>query len=189
MDNNRKFTAIPVYAALILIPQMLFFWLAPSAAACYIAVYIGLSLITVGVSTTVFFMYLLCGLRRAAGAATAGLVSEIAAGILAVILFSFFPDMRSAIFAYILLALITFVFMFPLFRSAMNSRTESLQPITPRTYENDTANSSSAKVRLNSTQLHDQSASIGTTSIKRLSENDDARMAPPPVPPHNRYIR
>ena len=186
MDNNRKFTAIPVYAALVLIPQMLFFWLAPSAAACYIAVYIGLSLITVGVSTTVFFMYLLCGLRRAAGAAAAGLAFEIATGILAVILFSFFPDMRSAIFAYTLLALITFVFMFPLFRSAMNSRTEPPQAITPLARENDPANNGNAKVRLNSTQLRDQCSLSDIKRIQHINENGGVRVAPPPVPPHSR---
>ena len=161
MANHRKLTAIPVYIALVLIPQILFFWLAPYTAGNYFAVYIGLSLITAGISTTVFFLYLFCGLRRTAGAGVAGFTFEIAAGIMAVILFSFLTDIRSAIFAYLLLALVAFVFMFPLFCSAMNSRIDPPEAIIP--------------------QIREEARARNST--------DKAGRYPPPVPPHDRTAR
>ena len=47
--TRKNYSLIPVLAAIVLIPQALFWWLAPAAAAARLAVYIGGTLLTVGI--------------------------------------------------------------------------------------------------------------------------------------------
>ena len=55
--TRKNYSLIPVLAAIVLIPQALFWWLAPAAAAARLAVYIGGTLLTVGIPVAYLVTY------------------------------------------------------------------------------------------------------------------------------------
>ena len=57
MTTKNYYAVLPVLTASLLIPQLLFWWLAPLAAIARLAIYLGVTLITSAVIATLFVSY------------------------------------------------------------------------------------------------------------------------------------
>lgn len=64
MTTKNYYAVLPVLTASLLIPQLLFWWLAPLAAIARLTIYLGGTLITSAVIATLFVSYWKCGLRK-----------------------------------------------------------------------------------------------------------------------------
>ena len=116
--RNTFYEGIPVLFSLVLIPQLLFYWLVPVTAAARMVVYgIGTAL-TVAAPVTAFAAYHRYGLRRSMGVAiTAGVLEAIAVAV-CVALLMVDAAVRSAAFALSIVALLYLAGLTPMVRSA-----------------------------------------------------------------------
>lgn len=110
---------LPVLAAIVMIPQVLFWWLAPVQAAARLAVYIGGTLLTVAISATYGVTYWHSNLRKTAGLFVVCSVFEVAVLALAVLLLGINASVRTAIFAFVTLFLVCIATLVPLVYSSL----------------------------------------------------------------------
>lgn len=96
--KNKYLSIIPL-AGVAAIPQLLFWWLSPEAAACRNAVYAFLTAMTVIHLSFFYFLWLRKGIRRAAAPL---LVSSVICTVMLIVaggLIMLNVDIRSAVFA------------------------------------------------------------------------------------------
>ena len=100
--TRKNYSMIPVLAAIVMIPQFLFWWLAPVTAAARLAVYIGGTILTIGIPVAYLMTYWNSNLRKAAGLSVVCCILETAVVALAALLLGINVSVRSAIFAFII---------------------------------------------------------------------------------------
>ena len=84
--TRKNYSMIIVLAAITIIPQLLFWWLAPSSATAHLAVYIGGTILTVGVPASYLLAYLNSNIRRTSGLLIVSSVLQIVTMIISVLL-------------------------------------------------------------------------------------------------------
>ena len=126
--TRKNYTLIPVLAAIVLIPQFLFWWLAPAAAAARLAVYIGGTLLTVGIPVAYLVTYWNSNLRKAAGLSVVCCVLETAVVALSALLLGISVSVRSAVFAFIITTLVCLIVLIPLINAALKQHRQGVYP-------------------------------------------------------------
>lgn len=169
---------IPVLAAIVLIPQFLFWWLAPEAATARLAVYIGGTLLTVGIPVAYLVTYWNSNLRKAAGLTVVCCILETAVIALSALLLGIDVSVRSAAFAFIITTLVCLIALIPLINAALKQQRQGVYsasiPVEPS----------------NQPVCHDQDHSGHATGI-HPHNHIPVRMphqatASKPLPPRNR---
>lgn len=120
--TRKNYSLIPVLAAIVLIPQFLFWWLAPAAATARLAVYIGGTLLTVGIPVAYFVTYWNSNLRKAAGLSVVCGILETAVIALSALLLGIDVSVRSAVFAFIITTLVCLIALIPLINAALKQQ-------------------------------------------------------------------
>ena len=124
--TRKNYSLIPVLAAIVLIPQFLFWWLAPAAAAARLAVYIGGTLLTVGIPVAYLATYWNSNLRKAAGLSVVCCVLEVAVVALSALLLGIDASVRSTVFAFIITTLVCLIVMVPLISAALRQQRQGV---------------------------------------------------------------
>lgn len=117
---------IPVLAAIVMIPQFLFWWLAPVTAAARLAVYIGGTILTIGIPVAYLMTYWNSNLRKAAGLSVVCCVLETAVVALAALLLGINVSVRSAVFAFIITTLVCLIVLIPLISAALKQQRQGV---------------------------------------------------------------
>lgn len=112
--NRINIPSISVLISVILIPQLLFWWLAPVSADARLTVLIFGSLVTTVIPITAFIVYCKSDIRRAAGFFIAAALLEIAAIGTGFTLLLFKATGRSVFYAYIIMVLISVIVLIPM---------------------------------------------------------------------------
>ena len=174
--THRNYSLIPVIVAIVLIPQLLFWWLAPAVATARLAVYIGGTLLTIGIPVAYLLTYWNSDLRKSAGLSIVCGTLEIAIIALSALLLGMDVSRRSAVFALTIMVLVCLIVMIPLINATMKQQVQGLYAANVSTEPN---NQSASKV---------QDYSDQTTSIQphkpipvRMSQQPTT-----PLPPRNR---
>ena len=117
---------IPVLAAIVMIPQFLFWWLAPLTAAARLAVYIGGTILTIGIPVAYLMTYWNSNLRKAAGLSVVCSVLETAVVALSALLLGIDVSVRSAVFAFIITTLVCLIVLIPLISAALKQQRQGV---------------------------------------------------------------
>lgn len=123
---RKNYSLIPVLAAIVLIPQFLFWWLAPAAATARLAVYIGGTLLTVGIPVAYFVTYWNSNLRKAAGLSVVCGILETAVIALSALLLGIDVSVRSAVFAFIITTLVCLIALIPLINATLKQQRQGV---------------------------------------------------------------
>lgn len=124
--TRKNYSLIPVLAAIVLIPQFLFWWLAPAAATARLAVYIGGTFLTVGIPVAYLVTYWNSNLRKTAGLAVVCCILETVVVALSALLLGIDVSVRSAVFAFIITALVCLIALIPLIYAALNQQRQGV---------------------------------------------------------------
>lgn len=124
--TRKNYSLISVLAAIVLIPQFLFWWLAPAAATARLAVYIGGTFLTVGIPVAYLVTYWNSNLRKAAGLSVVCGILEIAVIALSALLFGIDVSVRSAVFAFIITTLVCLIALIPLINAALKQQRQGV---------------------------------------------------------------
>lgn len=128
--TRKNYSMIPVLAAIVMIPQFLFWWLAPVTAAARLAVYIGGTILTVGIPVAYLMTYWNSNLRKAAGLSVVCCVLETAVVALAALLLGINVSVRSAVFAFIITTLVCLIVLIPLISAALKQQRQGVYSAT-----------------------------------------------------------
>lgn len=124
--TRKNYSLIPVLAAIVLIPQFLFWWLAPAEATARLAVYIGGTLLTVGIPVAYLVTYWNSNLRKAAGLSVVCCILETAVIALSALLLGLNVSVRTAVFAFIIATLVCLIVLIPLINSALKHQRQGI---------------------------------------------------------------
>ena len=124
--TRKNFSLIPVLAAIVMIPQVLVWWLAPATAAARLVVYIGGTTLTVGIPLACFLTYWNSNLRKTAGLFVVCCVLEIAVVALSALLLGSDVSVRSAVFAFIITTLVCLIALIPLISAALKQQRQGI---------------------------------------------------------------
>lgn len=128
--TRKNYSLIPVLAAIVMIPQFLFWWLAPVTAAARLAVYIGGTILTVGIPVAYLMTYWNSNLRKTAGLSVVCCVLETAVVALSTLLLGINVSVRSAVFAFIITTLVCLIVLIPLINSALKQQRQGVYSAT-----------------------------------------------------------
>lgn len=124
--TRKNYSLIPVLAAIVLIPQFLFWWLAPAAATARLAVYIGGTLLTVGIPVAYLVTYWNSNLRKTAGLSVVYCILETAVIALSALLLGIDVSVRSAVFAFIITTLVCLIALIPLINAMLKQQRQGV---------------------------------------------------------------
>lgn len=124
--THKNYSLIPVLAAIVMIPQFLFWWLAPATAVARLAVYIAGTALTVGIPLACFLTYWNSNLRKTAGLFIACCVLEAAVVALSVMLLGLDVSVRSAVFSFIITTLVCLIALIPLISAALKQQRQCI---------------------------------------------------------------
>lgn len=124
--TRKNYSMIPVLAAIVMIPQFLFWWLAPVTAAARLAVYIGGTILTIGIPMAYLMTYWNSNLRKAAGLSVVCCVLETAVVALSALLLGINVSVRSAIFAFIITTLVCLIVLIPSINAALKQQRQGV---------------------------------------------------------------
>ena len=124
--THKNYSLIPVFAAIMMIPQFLFWWLAPATAVARLAVYIGGTALTVGIPLACFLTYWNSNLRKTAGLFIVCCVLEAAVVALSTLLLGFDVSVRSAVFSFIITTLVCLIALIPLISAALKQQKQGI---------------------------------------------------------------
>lgn len=172
--THKNYPLISVLAAIGLIPQLLFWWLAPAAATARFAVYIGGTILTMGIPTVYFLTYRDSNLQKTAGLSVVCGILEIMVVALAALLLGMNVSSRSAIFAFLIAALVCLIVLIPMISSIRKPQRQGVYPAAIPT-EPDNLSTPVMPTRTGPISAQPPSSSV-------------PRPAPPgnPLPPRNR---
>lgn len=175
---NKNYTLIPVLAAIILIPQLLFWWLAPEAAVARLAVYIGGSILTVGIPVAYFMTYWKSNLRKSAGLSIVSFVLEIAVVVISALLLGINATVRTTAFSFVITALTALIVLLPMINSALKAERQGVYSANLSVESNERSMSDDRSHDVHATGLHSQPAVPAHTSRQGQTSK--------PLPPRNR---
>ena len=124
--TSKNYSLIPVLAAVVMIPQLLFWWLAPAAAETRLAVYVGGSLLTFGIPAAYFVTYWNSDLRQTMGLFVVCCVLDAAVVSLSAVLLGIDASVRSAVFAFVITALICLIVLTPLINATLKRQRQGV---------------------------------------------------------------
>lgn len=124
--TRKDYSMIPVLAAIVMIPQVLFWWLAPVAAAARFTVYIGGTILTVGIPVAYLVTYWYSNLRKAAGLSVVCCILETAVVVISALLLGIDVSVRSAVFAFIITTLICMIVLLPLISATLRKQRQGI---------------------------------------------------------------
>lgn len=124
--TRKNYAIIPVLAAIVMIPQCLFWWLAPVTAAARLAVYIGGTILTIGIPVAYLMTYWNSNLRKTAGLSVVCCVLETAVIALSALLLGINVSVRSAVFAFIIITLVCLIVLIPLISAALKQQRQGV---------------------------------------------------------------
>lgn len=124
--THKNYSLIPILAAIIIIPQLLFWWLAPVSAAAWLAVYIGGTILTVGIPVAYFMTYWNSNLRKTVGLSVVSCILEIAVIALSALLLGIDATIRSAVFAFVITTLVYLIILIPMIGSALKAQRQGM---------------------------------------------------------------
>lgn len=128
--TQKNYSLIAVLAAIVMIPQLLFWWLAPMEAQAYWAVYIGGTILSIGIPLVCFITYWKSNLRKTTGVSIIAGIIEIAIVCLSAMLLIFDASVRSTVFAYMIAVLLCLIVLVPFISSVMKAPQQGLSPIS-----------------------------------------------------------
>lgn len=126
----KNYALIPALAAIILIPQLLFWWLAPASASAWTAVYIGGTILTIGIPAACFLAYWKSNIRETAGVLLVSGILDAASIGICVLLLAIDATSRSAIFALVIMILVSMIFLVPMISAALRPKQQGIVPIS-----------------------------------------------------------
>ena len=132
MVNNmtRKiYSMIPVLAAIAIIPQLLFWWLAPTSASSHLAVYIAGTVLTISIPLVDFIVYCNSNIRKTFSVLVVSGVLQAVTVILSALLLWLNVSIRSTVFAFLIATLVYLMVLVPMIISALGSQREGVAPI------------------------------------------------------------
>ena len=124
--TQKNYSLIPVLAAIVMIPQFLFWWLAPVMAVARLAVYIGGTILTVGISVAFLMTYWNSNLRKAVGLSVVCCILEIAVVALSALLLGIDVSVRSTVFAFIITTLVCLIILIPLINATLKQQRQGV---------------------------------------------------------------
>ncbi len=127
--THYKYNLIPIIFSAVMIPQLLFWWLAPQNAEAFIPVYIFGTLLTLGIPAGCLFTYFKTDLHRTAGLFVVSSVLEAVTVLIAAVLLAFNQPIRTAIFAFATAALIYLILLIPMITSALRTPVHGIEPV------------------------------------------------------------
>ena len=125
--THKNITVIPVLAAIVLIPQLLFWWLAPDLEARWV-VYIAGTVLTAGIPAAFFMTWRKTDIRRTAALLIVSAVLEGAAIALSALLLATDTSVRSSVFAFIIMILADVSILIPMMYSALKTPRQGVRP-------------------------------------------------------------
>ena len=125
---TKNYSFIPVIAAIVIIPQLLFWWLAPSAADSYMTVYVGCTIITIAIPVSAFMAYWKSNLRKTAGLFIVSSILEVLVISLAVLLLGTNASIRTAVFSLAIAALVCAMILIPFISSVLKPQSQGIVP-------------------------------------------------------------
>lgn len=128
--THKNYSLIPVLAAIVMIPQFLFWWLAPVTAAARVAVYIGGTILTIGIPVAYLMTYLNSNLRKATGLSVVCCVLETSVVALSALLLGINVSVRSAVFAFIITTLVCLIVLIPLISAVLKQQRQGVYSAT-----------------------------------------------------------
>ena len=126
--THYKYNLIPVIFSAVLIPQLLFWWLAPQNAEAFIPVYIFGTLLTLGIPVGCLFTYFKTDHHRTAGLFVISSVLEAITILIAAVLLAFNQPIRTAIFVFATATLIYLILLIPMITSALRTPVYGIEP-------------------------------------------------------------
>lgn len=111
---EKNYSIITVFAVTILIPQLLFWWLAPTTADSYLVVYIVGSVLTISIPIAGFITYWHSTIRKTLGLFVVSAVLDVLIVLLSVILLGRNASIKTAAFSLIIAALICLMVLVPM---------------------------------------------------------------------------
>ena len=124
--TRKNYSLIPVFVAIVLIPQVLFWWLAPVTADARLTVYIGGTILTLGIPVACLITYWNSNLRKVAGLSVVCCVLETAVVALSALLLGINVSVRSAVFAYIITTLVCLIVLIPLINAVLKQQRQGI---------------------------------------------------------------
>lgn len=128
--TRKNYSLILVFIAIAMIPQFLFWWLAPVTAVARLVVYIGGSLLTVGIPVTYLITYWNSNLRKSAGLLVVCSVLEVAVVTLSAVLLGIDVSVRSAVFIFVITTLVCLIALVPLINAALKQQRQGVYSAT-----------------------------------------------------------
>jgi hypothetical protein len=176
--TRKNFSLILVLAAIVMIPQLLFWWLTPVTAAARLAVYIGGTILTVGIPLAYLVTYWKSNLRKTAGLSVVCCVLEIAVVVLSALLLRIDVSIRSAVFTFIITTLVIVIILIPLINASLKLQRQGV-------YSAEISSDSVSQLRRDSQIRNDQ---IGSTQSHNPIPSHMPHQIPTrkPLPPRNR---
>lgn len=127
--TRKNHAMIPVLAAAILIPQLLFWWLAPTTCQAHLVVYVAGSLLTAVLPLSCFLLYWNSDLGRTVGPAVVVAILQVTNMALSAVLLGTDATARTALFVFAIATLVCLMVLAPLFTSALRPRPVGVYPI------------------------------------------------------------
>lgn len=176
--TRKNYSLIPVLVAIVMIPQFLFWWLAPVTAAACLAVYIGGTILTIGIPVAYLMTYWNSNLRKVAGLSVVCCVLETTVVALSALLLGIDVSIRSAVFAFIITTLVCLIVLIPLISAALKQQRQGIY-------------SAAIHAEAISQPMHDTQARRDCTHSTQPPSTIPSRMphqvpASKPLPPRNR---
>lgn len=127
--TRKNYSMIIVLAAITIIPQLLFWWLAPSSATAHLAVYIGGTILTVGVPASYLLTYWNSNIRRTSGLLIVFSVLQIVTIIISILLLWVNATVRSTVFVFVITSLVYLIVLMPMISSVLKPQIEGVTPV------------------------------------------------------------
>ena len=128
--TRKNYYLIPVLIAVVLIPQCLFWWLAPTEASARLVVYIGGTLLSSAIPVAYFVTYWNSNLRQTAALSVVCGILESAVVALSALLLWIDVSVRSATFAFIITTLGCLITLIPLINTALRQQRHGVYTAT-----------------------------------------------------------
>lgn len=131
--RNTAYEMLAPLLALIFVPQLLFFWLAPVTAVARYVIYAMGTVITVAAAVVAFLVYHQCGLRRSAGVVVLAAMAEGVTIAVCAVLLLVNAAIRSAVFALAIVMLLSLAGVAPVALAVLRDATR--EAYSPRQWQ------------------------------------------------------
>lgn len=115
---NKNYSLIPVVMAIMIIPQLLFWWLAPVTNARYV-IYAGGTILTIGIPAAFLVTYWNSNLCKTTGLSVVCSFLEILAVVLSAVLLEMHASVRTAVYVFMIALMVCVIILIPLINSVL----------------------------------------------------------------------